>query len=151
MRLIQAKFKRMREILKAVSDFTQRWLWDGIIWGSPMGILYFGLDQKIPGDWRFFKIWGFISRAFGLFENLGIFIPRIGDFLSPKILGRNVLGIGIFWGWGYFFVGWDISPKSTSDLTEFFVIFRAKLYLILISIIFDIFWSLLNYIMQKTF
>ena len=49
-----------------------------------------------PGDWRFSKIWEFLSRGFVIFQNLGTFIPVIGDFL----------GVGIF------FVGWNIAPKS---------------------------------------
>ena len=75
-----------------------------------MGIFDFGLDRKIPGDWEFFKSddfyrgdWGFLS------PEIGDFYPR--DF--PPIPGiRDFLGMGIIREWGFFFVGWDIPPKS---------------------------------------
>ena len=80
-----------------------------------------------PGDWEFFKIWGFISRGLGIFFlNLGFIppgflSPGIGDFgksgifakswdLYPgdwEFLGiffpRGFLRTGTFWGWGFFF------------------------------------------------
>ena len=31
---------------------NQRWLWNGIFWGSGIEIFHFGLDQKIPGNLR---------------------------------------------------------------------------------------------------
>ena len=63
-----------------------------------MGIFHFGLDQKVPGDREFLKIWGFLLNP----VDWGFFYRR--DFL----------GIGIFRRWDFF--SWDgIShQKATS-------------------------------------
>ena len=66
------------------------------------------------GDLGFFKIWGFLSRGFG------IFIPAIWDFLISGDFYLEDLGFFKIWGFlsprffgdGDFFVVWDIPPKS---------------------------------------
>ena len=66
-----------------------------------------------PGNWRFSKIWGFLSRGLGIFiprlgifipglgilENLRIFIAEIGDFQN---LGIFIPEIRDFWKYGDF-------------------------------------------------
>ena len=111
----------------------------------------FFISGILPGDWEFFKIWGYLYRGLGISHNLGIFIPGIEDFLRSGDLGflsrglgifqnlgifilgiedflkfgdfypgdfcqipgiRDFMGMRILWRWGFFFVGWDIPPKS---------------------------------------
>ena len=50
----------------------------------------------------FFRIWGFLSQVLGIFQNLGIFIPGIGNFLKsgdfyPRGFGIFMPDIGDFY------------------------------------------------------
>ena len=75
----------------------------------PIPIFHFGLDQKIfeNPQKKILKKSPILSRGLGIFENLGIFISEI----------RQIQGIGVFWGWGFFgdgdfsFMGCDIPSK----------------------------------------
>ena len=72
--------KKVNNFLSKLFVEKQRWLWDGIFWGSSlpglgMGIFHFVLDQKIVDSEYPIEIpekfpirWGF-----GIFEGLGIF------------------------------------------------------------------------------
>ena len=100
------------------------------------GIEFYNLGIFFPGIGDFYRRdWGFFNL--GLFFNLVIFIPQdreyfqicwfipgIADFF-PRDLGfLKIWGFlspspgdiceihRIFLGWGFFFVGWDIPPKS---------------------------------------
>ena len=89
------------------------------VWGflSPgLGILSNpGIFIPVIGDflksWDFFKSGDFWPRGLGIFENLEIFIPGIFTW-SGYLRNWEFLGIGIFRRWRFFFVGWDIPPKS---------------------------------------
>ena len=65
--------------------------------GLGMGIFHFGLDQKIPG------------------KNLQEIPKNHQKILSPGIgvfYPRDFLGMGIFRGWGFIFVGWGYPTKK---------------------------------------
>ena len=71
----------------------------------------FGNFISVIGDFKL-VIRNFYLRDWRFLENLGIFIPRIGDWGFQKDLSPGFFIPGIFWGWEFFFVGWDILPKS---------------------------------------
>ena len=87
---------------KTISDLSvQKWAnpgTQGLITRGGVGIGFFEDPQSpipIPIEnpqKKILKKSPILSRGLGIFENLGIFISEI----------RQIQGIGVFWGWGFF-------------------------------------------------
>ena len=78
----------------------------------------------IPGDWGFWKIWGFIPwmgdfypRGLEIFENLGIFIPGFS-------------GMAIFRGWD--FISWDGIPHQKATSGQSNIIIQSNNYKVIL-------------------
>ena len=91
-----------------------------------MEIFHFGLDQKSPGIWDFFKSWDFLSPGFGDFFKSEDFHPGDSEFLKSGNLHPQ--GLGIFENLGIFIPGFigvgDFSRKALFS-RDFFGIFRG--------------------------
>ena len=75
-------------------DLHQRWLWDGIFWGSP-------IPQPHPGENSHFY--------FGLDLKMGI---SIGDSESPKIPSEKSLKNLQSQGWGFWIFEAEKGPRD---------------------------------------
>ena len=74
------------------------------------------LGMFIPGDWRFSEILGFLSRGLGIFISTDWKFLKIWGFLSRGLVNLGVFLFPRFFRHRVFFVGLDIPPKTSSGL-----------------------------------